>query len=116
MPPRRCRRTCCNPGTCLASNTTDSTRSRTRLKNEIVLIRRVFFANRFPLRLKTLWSNSDQGGDHFVRLSLGPTFTASGRFMEYRKVLRLFGNWLGAALSLGVLGSAVASGTTASAQ
>jgi len=36
--------------------------------------------------------------------------------MENRKVLRLFGNWLRAALSLGVLGSAVASGTAASAQ
>jgi len=35
--------------------------------------------------------------------------------MEYRKVLRLFGNWLGAALSLGVLASIV-SGTAASAQ
>jgi imidazolonepropionase-like amidohydrolase len=36
--------------------------------------------------------------------------------MENRKVLRLFGNWLRAALSLGLLGSAVASGTAASAQ
>ena len=36
--------------------------------------------------------------------------------MEYRKVLRLFGNWLGAALSLGLLASAIASGTAASAQ
>jgi imidazolonepropionase-like amidohydrolase len=36
--------------------------------------------------------------------------------MEYRKVLRLFGNWLGAALSLGLLASAIVSGTAASAQ
>jgi imidazolonepropionase-like amidohydrolase len=36
--------------------------------------------------------------------------------MEYRKVLRLFGNWLGAALSLGLLASAVVSGTAARAQ
>ncbi|HEY0566691.1 MAG TPA: hypothetical protein VGD13_00980, partial [Xanthobacteraceae bacterium] len=36
--------------------------------------------------------------------------------MEYRKVLGLFGNWLGAALSLGLLASAIASGTAASAQ
>lgn len=36
--------------------------------------------------------------------------------MENRKVLRLFGNWLRAPLSLGLLGSAVASGTAASAQ
>jgi len=36
--------------------------------------------------------------------------------MENLKVLRLFANWLRAALSLGLLGSVVASGTAASAQ
>ena len=36
--------------------------------------------------------------------------------MKNRKGLGLFGNWIGAALSLGLLGAAVASGTPASAQ
>jgi imidazolonepropionase-like amidohydrolase len=47
---------------------------------------------------------------------LGPIFSASGRFMENRKALRLSGNWLRAALFLGLLGIAVASGAAASAQ
>jgi imidazolonepropionase-like amidohydrolase len=36
--------------------------------------------------------------------------------MKYRKTSRLFGDWLGAALSLGLLASAIVSGTAASAQ
>jgi imidazolonepropionase-like amidohydrolase len=39
-----------------------------------------------------------------------------GRFMGYRKASRLFANWLRAALWLGLLGSAIASATPASAQ